>query len=145
MKRCYKCGEVKSLEFYHKDKTRGDGVCSRCSECERRRRKERTEKNPETSKETSKRYYHLHKKEKSEYHKTWRAENWFKANAHKAVRNAITLGYLKKQPCQECGSKNSDAHHPDYTKPLEVMWLCRRHHMREHAKCSAPHPLGYKM
>ena len=36
---------------------------------------------------------------------------------------------LKKLNCEKCGGvDNIQKHHPDYTKPLEVVWLCRYCH-----------------
>lgn len=48
--------------------------------------------------------------------------------AHLLVRKACQRGLLTRQPCQECGEAKSEAHHEDYSKPLEVIWLCRAHH-----------------
>ncbi|MFC3331681.1 hypothetical protein ACFOEM_04310 [Paenalcaligenes hominis] len=36
--------------------------------------------------------------------------------------------------CEVCGKSKVDAHHDDYSKPLEVRWLCREHHMQHHAR-----------
>lgn len=52
--------------------------------------------------------------------------------ARYAVSNAIRDGRLERQPCEVCGEKRSQAHHDNYTKPLEVRWLCRIHHGHEH-------------
>ena len=42
--------------------------------------------------------------------------------------------YLIKDTCKVCGTnENVEAHHEDYSKPLEIIWLCRNHH-REHHK-----------
>lgn len=54
------------------------------------------------------------------------------AKAHWTVSNAIRDGRLHRQPCEKCGSERSDAHHADYSKPLEVQWLCRKHHGEQH-------------
>jgi hypothetical protein len=35
------------------------------------------------------------------------------------------------RPCKQCG-KSAEAHHPDYTKPYDVLWLCSYHHQRWH-------------
>ncbi|MBE3036991.1 MAG: hypothetical protein IMZ70_07940 [Candidatus Atribacteria bacterium] len=53
----------------------------------------------------------------------WRKNNPEKYIAHRIVQEAIRLGVLIKQPCI-CGEKDSLGHHPDYSKPLEVVWLC---------------------
>ncbi len=44
----------------------------------------------------------------------------------------LRRGKLSRQPCEVCGSGDSQMHHPDYSKPLEVVWLCREHHLDEH-------------
>ena len=62
----------------------------------------------------------------------WQARNREKRQAHVDLGNALKLGKVVKQPCQKCGSPRSEAHHPDYSKPLEVVWLCRIHHVEEH-------------
>ncbi len=59
-------------------------------------------------------------------------------NAYKdAVRHltfkAIEKGILIRKPCEVCGSTEKiEAHHDDYHKPLEVRWLCKKHHMEHH-------------
>lgn len=64
----------------------------------------------------------------------WQHENREKINAHRRVRTAVKNGTLiKKYICEDCGSKaRIDAHHEDYTKPLEVFWLCRQCHRKRH-------------
>jgi hypothetical protein len=66
-----------------------------------------------------------------------RQERWVVKNklarwAHIALRNGLRRGLLAKQPCSVCGSLEAEAHHPDYSKPLEVEWLCRAHHKEAH-------------
>lgn len=52
--------------------------------------------------------------------------------ARNAVNNAIRDGRLVRMPCEVCGREDSQAHHDDYAKPLEVRWLCRPHHEDVH-------------
>lgn len=60
-----------------------------------------------------------------------------KAIARNAVSNALRDGRLTRKPCANCGAtKPIQAHHHDYTKPLEVEWLCRPCHLNEHGKWS---------
>lgn len=54
------------------------------------------------------------------------------ATAHALVGKAIRRGELVRQPCEACGSTEVDAHHDDYSKPLDVRWLCRTHHKHHH-------------
>ncbi len=51
-----------------------------------------------------------------------------KYKARSMVRNAVGLGKLNKEPCEVCGVVNVEAHHDDYSKPLEVRWFCHQHH-----------------
>lgn len=58
-----------------------------------------------------------------------------KVKARCAVSNAIKTGRLIRLPCVECGTTiDVQAHHSDYSKPLDVTWLCRRHHLALHGK-----------
>lgn len=41
-------------------------------------------------------------------------------------------GKLIKQPCAECGNPDTQRHHKDYSKPLEVIWLCADCHKKLH-------------
>lgn len=49
----------------------------------------------------------------------------------------LKRGKIQKLPCEQCGEENSQMHHPDYGKPLLVVWLCRVCHLALHAE-SAP-------
>ena len=52
--------------------------------------------------------------------------------ARTAVNNSVRDKKLLREPCAICGEVKSEAHHTDYTKPLEVTWLCRLHHAAWH-------------
>jgi uncharacterized protein YdaU (DUF1376 family) len=54
--------------------------------------------------------------------------------ARQATSRAMKAGQLQRQPCEECGDPNSQAHHDDYGKPLEVRWLCPQHHDKFHRR-----------
>lgn len=64
--------------------------------------------------------------------KAWRDRNPEKAKAHLAINNATRKGTLTRQPCEVCGSPRSHAHHDDYSKRLDVRWLCAVHHKALH-------------
>lgn len=66
------------------------------------------------------------------YVKRYKEYNRKKANTHRKVMYAVQQGQLIKEPCEVCGDVNSEAHHDDYDKPLEVRWLCRKHHNELH-------------
>ena len=58
----------------------------------------------------------------------------FKMKARRLARTAIEQGKLFKQNCVYCDNPDSQKHHPDYTKPLLVVWLCKSCHQKEQAK-----------
>jgi len=56
-----------------------------------------------------------------------------KAKARHRLPYHLRVGNIQKKPCEICGSmENLEAHHDDYSKPLQVRWLCRRHHKQLH-------------
>lgn len=48
------------------------------------------------------------------------------------TRKAVRMGKITKGVCW-CGSTQVEAHHPDYTSHLLVIWFCRKHHLAHHA------------
>lgn len=69
---------------------------------------------------------------KSAAQRLYRERNPQKRAARVIVSNAIRDGRLLRQPCEGCGSEKVHAHHEDYTKPLDVRWLCKDCHWHEH-------------
>jgi hypothetical protein len=87
-----------------------------------------------------------------DYHLSYRQRNgellrdyyrkWSKSKEHKThkaaqqkVRRAIRSGRLTKPSvCTKCGNFNRKihGHHPDYSKPLDVQWLCQNCHIEVH-------------
>ena len=65
--------------------------------------------------------------------KLWRENNQEKVKARKDVFKAIRNKTLKPQPCF-CSIKKTEAHHLDYSKPMDVIWLCVKHHRQLHRK-----------
>lgn len=68
----------------------------------------------------------------------WRSKNpmtdeqRMKANARSYLHVYVKRGKVKKGPCEVCGATEVEAHHDDYTKPLEVRWRCKDHHLELH-------------
>lgn len=59
-----------------------------------------------------------------------RSARW---TARKLARLAVRRGVLIRQPCEVCGAERVEAHHDDYSQPLNVRWLCPTHHREHHA------------
>jgi len=60
-------------------------------------------------------------------------EQKFKEAVRKLTWKKINEGVLVRLPCEVCKTtENVEAHHDDYYQPLEVRWLCRKHHQEHH-------------
>ncbi len=64
----------------------------------------------------------------------WKKKNPEKSNAHQRVYRAVQTGRLQKPDhCPACGNAGPvHAHHDDYSKPLDVKWLCSKCHGVQH-------------
>ena len=137
MKRCFKCGETKDLAAFYKHPMMADGHLNKCKECakkdvrlnSRRTRNERISYEKERSQRPERRAAALR------YQAKRRVEHKEKYIARQAVGNAIRDGRLMKGTCEVCGTRDRvEGHHDDYSKPLDVRWLCFRHHREHHGQ-----------
>ena len=69
------------------------------------------------------------KKPNNYYKKRSEARYPEKAMARAVYNRERRAGRIDKLPCVVCGNPMSEAHHEDYTKPLNIIWLCRKHHV----------------
>lgn len=69
-----------------------------------------------------------------------------KYKAHSIVNEALKTGKLKKpNKCSNCNQeKNVQAHHEDYNKPLEIIWLCVSCHSQLHKQKKIENGYEYK-
>ena len=138
---CIKCGiERGASEFYPQRRA--------CKPCEREQRRigqiAYRAKYPDRVREQRKTFLASH----PTYWDDWWAANADKAKeyeakknarlperrkAHSIVCHALERGEIAKPAtCSKCDATRIEAHHVDYSKPLEVVWLCRIHHVEAH-------------
>ena len=134
VKVCRKCGIEKdssSFSLNHKMPSGRRHSCKGCEKAaEKARRNNKAEEIRAYDRERSKTPARI--KHNTENTRKFRSKNPEKYSAHIAVANAIKSGKLVKQPCSVCGNEKSEAHHEDYSKPLDVWWLCSQHHKDRH-------------
>jgi transketolase len=95
--------------------------------------REYREKNKAKVREYYRKYNSKYRKEHGYQNEKNSAERYpEKQEARRITYNAIRTRVLKKKPCEVCGAERVHAHHDDYSKPLEVRWLCPAHHMEHH-------------
>lgn len=147
MKTCKKClRELPRTEFYKKPHMT-DGLFSSCKECESKKgkaywsrpevkahRKEykKTYTEPESSKFFRKQWRLNNKERVCAQSKKWRDKNKEKVRAYNALNQAIKMGrVIKPEQCSKCPNTGRiEGHHEDYSKPLDVEWLCRDCHAK---------------
>ncbi len=145
MKICTKCKKSQEESNFYKNRTNIDGLAVHCKECREAYKKKYRQENKEKISKYFKEYnkhkgYNTIKKtpqqieKRKEYIKRYKSKNPEKIKAHKTVECALKAGRLTKKPCVICGDKNTEAHHDDYSKHLDVVWLCRKHHSGLHWK-----------
>lgn len=74
------------------------------------------------------------KKVRRKASRKYATNNQNKKHAHRILNNALRDKKITKPwVCEECNTKTDlCGHHPDYAKPLEVNWLCKRCHINWH-------------
>lgn len=135
-KRCFKCGVVKTrVEFYRHSKM-ADGLLGKCKSCTKSDvsanylvNKPRYRKYERRREQSLKRKF-----DKLAQQRKRRRDHPEKARAYAMVHRAIKSGKLVRLPCRVCGNRKSEGHHSDYSKPLEVDWLCFSCHRAEHGQ-----------
>jgi hypothetical protein len=134
-KPCIECGEEKPCADFYRHPQMADGTVNVCKTCHKARMKRQRLSDPKVQERDRARYQHPERKAAIRRRSDrWNAEHPLGYKAHNAVRNAIRDRRLIRQPCTICGgSENIHAHHRDYTKPLDVVWLCVKCHQRIHA------------
>lgn len=135
MKQCATCKEWKNYELFSKKASTLDGYRGQCKTCIAEYRI-RTREQAKNYREKNKLYYALYQKvydaEHKEEHNQNQNKHKIQRKARYEVKQALKNGLLRKLPCEICGGIKTQAHHTDYTKPLSVQWLCRKHHSEIH-------------
>lgn len=131
MKRCFKCGQEKDITEFYKHPRMTDGHLGKCKDCTRKDVKDNRLKRVDYYREYSKRKFRetTDFSSRRAYDRQWKRKHHY---LHNRVERAIKKGLLVKQPCELCGEPVVHAHHDDYSKPLEVRWLCPVHHSALH-------------
>ncbi len=114
---CTKCKRKLPISEFQADKRRLFGVGSHCRDCKREYRHENKEKLLA-----------------AQYTRRSEKPDLLKRKAWNALYYALKIGKVAKpDTCSVCGrrvgKKKIQAHHEDYTKPLDVIWCCQDCHI----------------
>lgn len=140
-KACFKCGETKPLGAFYTHPMMADGHLNKCIDCAkadvRSSRAARIAYYQAYDRGRNKLPYRVSdRKARAKAAAQPRPEtDPQKRAARVAVGNAVRAGKLLRSPeCQVCGvTTDTHGHHEDYSKPLEVLWVCTACHALIHA------------
>lgn len=152
---CSHCHQEKSINGFGKNKSENDGYQHNCKICRAKQNKAYRQKNSKKISEIEKNYrntgkgklarkkYKINNPEKikkieRKSTKKCRKNNPEKFRARNAANKAAIRGKLKKMPCEICGKFPAEKHHNEYSKPLEIVWLCKKHHVEFHRNQKMP-------
>ncbi len=140
-RRCGKCKEILPLtNFHRKKRTRYNigGYCKACNS-DYLHNYSSTIKGRDIKQKSNSQYWSQYYQENRESILKYRKGKYnpVKLYANNAVYRALKSGKLIKPDfCSKCGESWSkiQAHHEDYHKRLEIIWLCISCHKRHHNK-----------
>lgn len=123
-KTCFKCGRTLPLDEFYAHPAMGDGHLNKCKSCTRADVKRHREENPAADFVTR-----LKACDKNPTQK----------NAQRAIDAAVRAEFVERPTvCSGCGctaeEHRIEAHHYDYARPLDVIWLCTPCHRRMDAQ-----------
>lgn len=133
-KTCNKCGVKKPLSDFYKCKGMADGHFNHCKACKKIYSDAYNAKNIDVIRAKAReRMRHPDRAEAiKELNKAWRDADARRRKCHLKVKAEIAAGRLVRQPCVRCGNEKTHAHHEDYDKPIDVVWLCAVCHKQRH-------------
>lgn len=131
---CRTCGENKPVEHFYASTTRASAETGECKSCVKLRVRRRARTDPKVREYDRERAKSPQRREIAAIKMgAWREKNPDAYKAQTAVSNAIRDGRLSREPCLFCERTDVHAHHRDYSRPLDVVWLCPKCHHRLHA------------
>jgi hypothetical protein len=137
-RRCTRCGEVRLVEEFSPQSNTRDGLSSICRSCQRRLKRAYRRRYQE----------HYRRIKRESRRRNYRPGNRAATSPEEAAKNrsrqraqyALKSGRLHRPDrCQACGQPPSPAlriemHHPDYARPLDVVFLCSLCHGQAHQR-----------
>lgn len=142
VKPCIICGDEKPLSEYYAHPQMADGHVNKCKPCYR--------ESVRLNRLRRWKHYDDYERMRGGNRKRRKPARYgYRPNPqHEEARTMVSVAVRKgeltrPESCQKCGKipgrdpgagRHIEGHHRDYNKPLEVMWLCRSCHRREHAE-----------
>lgn len=152
MKTCFKCGRALPLVEFYRHPRMADGHLNKCKDCTKadiaKREKEMrldpiwlaSERDRHRVKQARYRVFGSACPTSQKTKTAWAIRNPEKIYAQRSAMKAKRSGKIvSTNKCQQCGriSSELEMHHHDYSKPLDVIFLCRPCHGKTRRKIAA--------
>lgn len=131
MKKCFRCGITKPLDAFYRHSKMADGHLNKCKDCTKAYVREHRVRNAErlSAYERQRSARPARKAAQKRLQYAYQVTNAKKYRARRLLLNAVKRGDICRQPCEVCGTtRRVEAHHDDYSRPLDIRWLCFKHH-----------------
>lgn len=142
-KTCFKCGVPKPLSEFYAHSRMADGHLNKCKDCTKADVQARielkkmdpawmhNERERGRVKAEAARKAGTNKQPSHEVREAYKARNPEKISARQV---ALATHPIQPECCERCKQPHSrlNRHHPDYSKPREIVWLCPGCHGIEH-------------
>ena len=131
---CKECARAYSREYQHEHREErmeySKNYYHSHKEQSRTYHREWEEQNRERKNERARAWSHLHKDKLAEKQRKYRRDNPEKMRAQSLLNSYLQRGKIEKSTtCEICGKEcKTEAHHSDYSKPLDVIWVCKKCH-----------------
>ena len=148
MKTCFKCHRELPISEFYVHLQMGDGHLGKCKDCTKKDTAARIarkkldldwmlkERERCRLKDNRRRWLGLLppacRDKRTEAQNKYRLRFPERARAHYLVAESVKWGRMNRLPCSVCGDSQSHAHHEDYSRPFDVVWLCPKHHSQRH-------------
>lgn len=149
---CTKCHQLfpSTKDYFYGDKSKRGGLDTRCKICCSEQKRNMSPELRQKDRDRRKRWRANNRQQHRNSVQQWKRDNPKKRQvatvryrkkypekqrAHKAVTRAIELGKLARASnmiCERCYKQAREYHHPDYSKPLDVIAVCRDCHNTIH-------------
>lgn len=138
IKKCARCKESKSLDNFYKGRKYYNSYCKKCWYFYTKEYEDTHPKYKIKHQEVD-RLYQARKRnfglvDKTKENEKWREKHPKGSSAHGIVNYYIKIGKIKRKKCKICKEFPTYAHHEDYDKPFEIIWLCPSCHKKYHLK-----------
>jgi hypothetical protein len=148
LRRCTRCGAEKPLTSFYRKPDRPNGYSSHCKSCINAYEKQRVQ-DPEVRarkradhRASYRRNRECVRQRRPPYDPDAAAERYARRRgtpeqrARSLISGEVQSGRIvKPHACQDCEARGPvQAHHEDYSRPLDVMWLCTQCHGKRHRK-----------